>query len=346
MKYRDSGVDIDKANEATRSIKESVRRTWGSDVLSDVGSFGGLFRMPGGYRDPVLVSSMDGVGTKLLVARMARRYDTIGRDLVNHCVNDILVQGARPLFFLDYIAAGTLDPDMVVALVTGLTQGCSENGCALIGGETAEMPDVYQGEDFDLAGAIVGVVERDAIVDGSSIEPGDIVFALPSNGLHTNGYSLARMVFFDHLGFSVETHVDELNTTVGDELLRVHRSYLKPVEALAGIVTVKGMAHITGGGVVENLPRILPSGCAARIEVGTWPQPGVFRFLAGQGDIPDAEMYRVFNMGLGMLIVVSRDEAAAIPDKAGDLAVHRVGEIVRGDRQVEVVPASGNGQGG
>ena len=337
MRYRDSGVDIDRANEATRSIKEAVRRTWGNNVLSDVGSFGGLLRMPDGYKNPVLVSSMDGVGTKLLVARIAHRYDTVGQDLVNHCVNDILVQGAKPLFFLDYVAAGKLDPKMVATLVTGFARACEENDCALIGGETAEMPGVYQEEDFDLAGAIVGIVERDAIIDGTTIRPGDVVFSLPSTGLHTNGYSLARNVFFELLGLSVETHVDELGASVGDELLRVHRSYLAPVMELSRSVTVKGLAHITGGGVVENLPRILPEGTSARIQKGTWPVPAVFPFLSEKGDIAEAEMYRVFNMGLGMIVVVSAEEAGAVPGELAGMAVHRVGEIIEGDGSVDLV---------
>jgi len=336
VRYRDSGVDIDKANEAMRSIKESVRKTWGSGVLSDVGHFGGLLRMPEGYGEPVLVSSMDGVGTKLLVARMARRYDTIGVDLVNHCVNDILVQGARPLFFLDYVATGRLDPEMVAALVTGLAGACADNDCALIGGETAEMPDVYQHEDFDLAGAIVGVVERNAIIDGSDITPGDAIFGFPSNGLHTNGYSLARKIIFDGLGLSVETRVDELDATVGEELLRVHHSYLTHVRELSSSATIRGLAHITGGGVVENLPRILPAGCAARIDTGSWPVPPVFPWLAREGDVPDAEMYRVFNMGLGMLVVVPAAEVGSMPATVAGMSVHRVGEIVEGDGYVDV----------
>lgn len=336
MRYKDSGVDIDKANEATKSIARDVRATWGDEVLSDVGSFGGLFRLPPGYRDPVLVSSMDGVGTKLLVASAARRFDTVGQDLVNHCVDDILVQGARPLYFLDYVAAGSLDPKVVAGVVKGLARACGENGCALIGGETAEMPGVYHGDDFDLAGAIVGVVERDEIIDGTSIVPGDVVFALESNGLHTNGFSLARKIFFEVAGLSVDDHVAELGCTVADELLRVHRSYLAPVRELASLVTVKGLAHITGGGVVENLPRVLPAGCAASINAGSWPVPPVFAFLAEKGDVPEGEMYRVFNMGLGMLAVVSKEEAGRVSDTLAGQSVHAVGEIVAGDGFVDI----------
>jgi phosphoribosylformylglycinamidine cyclo-ligase len=339
MRYKDSGVDIDKANEATRSIAQDVRSTWGGEVLSEVGSFGGLFRIPDGYQAPVLVSSMDGVGTKILVASRAGRFDTVGQDLVNHCVNDILVQGARPLYFLDYIAAGRLEPRVVADVVKGLATACRENGCALIGGETAEMPGVYHGDDFDLAGTIVGVVERDGIVDGGAIAAGDVVLAFESSGLHTNGFSLARNIVFESAGLDVDDEVPELGATVADELLRVHRSYLAPVAEMMKTVTVKGLAHITGGGVVENLPRVLPSGCAAVIRRGTWPEPSIFAYLAAAGQVPDAEMFRVFNMGLGMLAVVSQEDAARLGDTLAGHTVHTVGEIVAGDRFVDIVPA-------
>jgi len=337
MKYKDSGVDIDKANEATKSITRDVRTTWSKAVLSDVGSFGGLFRLPEGYREPVLVSSMDGVGTKLLVASAARRFDTVGQDLVNHCVNDILVQGATPLYFLDYVAAGKLDPAVVAGVVGGLAKACRENGCALVGGETAEMPGVYHGDDFDLAGTIVGIVERDGIIDGSSITPGDVILAFESNGLHTNGFSLARRIVFEAAGLEVGDTIDELGATVADVLLSVHRSYLAPVREMMGLVTVKGLAHITGGGVLENLPRVLPDGCAATIRKGTWPVPPVFTYLAVRGDVAEGEMYRVFNMGLGMLAVVAKADAARLPDTLSGMRVHEVGEVTAGDRVVRVV---------
>jgi phosphoribosylformylglycinamidine cyclo-ligase len=318
-------------------IKASVRNTWSNNVLSDVGHFGGLFSVPDSYREPVLVSSMDGVGTKLLVASRAGRFDTVGQDLVNHCVNDILVQGAKPLFFLDYLAAGSLEPQMVAGVVEGLARACSENGCALIGGETAEMPGVYHGDDFDLAGTIVGVVERTEVIDGSAIEPGHVLLALPSNGLHTNGYSLVRRVVFDHLGLDVTDEVEVLGCSIADELLRVHRSYLAPVDAIASAGAVKGLAHITGGGVVENLPRVLPEGCGARIEKGAWPVPPVFTWLAEAGEVPEGEMFRVFNMGLGMIVVVEAETADAVGNEIADAAVYRVGEIVKGDSSVELV---------
>jgi phosphoribosylformylglycinamidine cyclo-ligase len=331
MRYRESGVDIDKANEATKAIARLVGKTWGPAVLSQIGHFGGLFEIPPGYRHPVLVSSMDGVGTKIMVARAAGRYDTVGRDLVNHCVNDILVQGAQPLFFLDYVAAGRIEPAMVADVVAGLATACAENHCALIGGETAEMPGLYQEGDFDLAGTIVGIVERDQIIDGTRITPGDVIFAFPSNGLHTNGYSLARRVIFDVMKLAVDSRVDELHATVADELLRVHRSYLGAVKALRAKVDIKGLAHITGGGILENLPRIFPRGCAARIEKGTWPVPPVFTLLAREGDVVETEMYRVFNMGAGMLIVVPHADAAEMPARIEGLDVYRVGTIEKGD---------------
>ncbi len=336
MRYRESGVDIDKANEATRAIARLAKATWGPEVLSEIGSFGGLFAVPKHYRDPVLVSSMDGVGTKILVARAAGKYDTVGQDLVNHCVNDILVQGARPLFFLDYVAAGKLEPAMIASVVAGLATACKENHCALIGGETAEMPGLYQHGDFDLAGTIVGVVERDRVIDGTSIVAGDVVFALPSNGLHTNGYSLARRVV-EQTGLALDARVDEFGSTVAEELLRVHRSYLASVTAIGEVVRIKGLAHITGGGILENLPRILPDGTGARIRKGTWPVLPVFDYIARQGDVVEGEMYRVFNMGAGMLVVVSGQEAAKVPARAAGLEVFRVGEIVAGDGSVVLV---------
>jgi phosphoribosylformylglycinamidine cyclo-ligase len=337
MKYEDSGVNIDKANQATKAISAFVKSTWGTEVLSEVGHFGGLFRVPDGCKDPVLVSSMDGVGTKIMVAQRAGRYDTIGQDLVNHCVDDILVQGGRPLFFLDYLAAGALQPEMVVDVVRGLSTACRSNGCALIGGETAEMPGLYHGEDFDLAGCIVGVVERGAIIDGSDIQPGDVLFAMPSNGLHTNGFSLTRQLIFDKLGLSVDDFVEEFGCTVADELLKIHVSYLDPVTDLSKGVAIKGLAHVTGGGVLENLPRILPEGCGAEIRSGSWPVPPVFTYIQDQGDIVDAEMYRVFNMGIGMLVVIGKKDADKMPDTAAGTPIHKVGLITPAPRTVNII---------
>jgi phosphoribosylformylglycinamidine cyclo-ligase len=327
MKYEESGVNIDRANEATRSISGIVKSTWGQNVLSEIGHFGGLFRIPREFKDPVLVSSMDGVGTKIMVAQKAGRYDTVGQDLVNHCTDDILVQGGRPLFFLDYMAAGRLEPGMVVDVVKGLGIACEQNGCALIGGETAEMPGLYHGEDFDLAGTIVGIVERSKIIDGSGIAAGDVVFALPSNGLHTNGYSLVRRLIFDELKMGLDDTVDEFGCTVADELLKVHVSYLKPVTELATKVEIKGLAHITGGGLYDNLPRILPDGCGAAVRKGSWPVLPVFNWLQEKGSVAEEEMFRVFNMGMGMLIVVDKSETGKIPGLICGMPVYRVGEI-------------------
>ena len=257
---------------------------------------------------------------------------------MNHCVNDILVQGARPLFFLDYIASGALDPEVVAALVEGIAVACKEHGCALIGGETAEMPDVYQGDDFDLAGCIVGVVDKEEIIDGKAIVPGDRVIALPSNGCHTNGYSLVRKIVFGELGLNANDFVDELGCTVADEFLKVHASYLDAFDVIRKVAHIKGMAHITGGGIPDNLDRILPAACDAEIKKGSWPIPKVFEFLTEKGGVSEAEMYQVFNMGLGMMIVISKeDEQKIMSDLAGEMTIHSVGEIVKGSGTVSLV---------
>ena len=274
--YRQSGVDIDAGNEAVRRIKVLARQTYTPGVLSGVGSFGGLFGLDGTVTDPVLVASADGVGTKLKVAFMTGVHDTIGEDLVNHCVNDILVQGAKPLFFLDYLATGALAPEVVEQVVTGVARACVTNGCALLGGETAEMPGFYAAGEYDVAGFIVGIVGRQAIVDGRTIGAGDQLIALPSSGLHTNGYSLARRIAFDVLGLDVSSHVAELGSTVGEALLRPHRSYLPVISPLLDSGRIKGMAHITGGGITENLPRVLPEGLAFSLDRGSWTVPPLF----------------------------------------------------------------------
>lgn len=330
MKYKDSGVDIEKGKRAKKAILESVKSTWTPEVLSGPGAFGGMFSIAG-YRAPVLVSSIDGVGTKLIVARMAGRFDTVGQDLVNHCVNDILVQGARPLFFLDYIASGALDPGVVESLVGGMSRACRAHRCALIGGETAEMPDLYQGEDFDLAGCIIGVVERDEIVDGSTVVPGDRVIGLASNGLHTNGYSLARRIFFDELGLKVGDYVETLGCSAGEALLKVHTSYLDAYSRISRVGRVKAMAHITGGGIRDNFARVLPRTCDALIRKGSWPVLPLFEFLREGGRVEEDEMYQVFNMGLGMLFVVgAEDEKRILSAWTGDIDAYPVGEIVAG----------------
>jgi phosphoribosylformylglycinamidine cyclo-ligase len=305
--YRQAGVDIDAGNEVVRRVKAMARTTYTSGVLSGVGSFGGLFALDGSIVDPVLVASADGVGTKLKVAFMAGMHDTVGADLVNHCVNDILVQGARPLFFLDYLATGRLSPDVAEQVVRGMSAACRENGCALLGGETAEMPGFYADGEYDVAGFIVGVVPRSRIIDGRSIVPGDVLLALPSSGLHTNGYSLARKIAFDVLGLQVDSHVAELGTTVGAALLRTHRSYLGPIAPLLDRGCIKGMAHITGGGLTENVPRTLPDGLSFSLDRRSWVTPPLFEWLQRSGGLDESEMFRAFNMGVGLIVVVAPD---------------------------------------
>jgi phosphoribosylformylglycinamidine cyclo-ligase len=307
--YRQSGVDIDAGNEVVRRIKSLARSTYTPGVLSGVGSFGGLFAPDASVPDPVLVASADGVGTKLKVAFLAGVHNTIGLDLVNHCVNDILVQGARPMFFLDYLATGRLSPDVAEQIVAGVARGCRENGCALLGGETAEMPGFYADGEYDVAGFIVGIVSRARIVDGRDVVAGDRLIALPSSGLHTNGYSLARRIAFDVLKLRIDSHVADIGTTVGDALLRPHRSYLPLVAPLLERGGIKGMAHITGGGVTENLPRTLPAGLSFSLDRRSWTIPPLFVWLQRAGGIDDAEMFRAFNCGIGLVLVCGPDAA-------------------------------------
>jgi phosphoribosylformylglycinamidine cyclo-ligase len=335
MDYKASGVDIDAGNETVRRIRALARSTFTSGVLSDIGSFGGLFRLePGQYREPVLVASADGVGTKLKVAFLAHRHDTIGSDLVNHCVNDILVQGAEPLFFLDYLATGQLSPAVAESIVGGIAAACRDNSCALLGGETAEMPGFYGEGEYDVAGFIVGVVDRPRLISGRTIAVGDVLVGIPSSGLHTNGYSLARRVIFEHLRLTVNSYVPELSRTVGDALLEPHRSYLPIIRPLLDGGRIKGMAHITGGGITDNLPRVLPHGTAAVIETSAWEVPPIFRWLQQSGNIPGDDMMRTFNMGIGLIIVTGRDHAESL---IGELAARGgrdarlIGEIVPGE---------------
>ena len=334
MDYKHSGVDIDAGNETVRRIKGLAKRTFTPGVLSAIGSFGGLFRLGTAWRDPVLVSSADGVGTKLKLAFMTGRHGTVGQCLVNHCVNDILVQGAEPLFFLDYLATGRLSPEVAAQVVEGVSTACLENGCALIGGETAEMPGFYAAGEYDIAGFIVGVVERDRLITGARLRPGDALLGLRSTGLHTNGYSLARAIVFEHLGLAADTVVNEVGGTIGDELLRVHRSYLPVIRPLLEAGLVKGLAHITGGGITENLPRILPPGTAALVDRSAWTPNAVFRYLQRVGSVPEDDMYRTFNMGIGMIVVCEADDESrvtALLQGAGEALVHRVGRIIEGE---------------
>jgi len=312
--YRNSGVDIDEGLRAVDLMKKEVKKTFNDSVLSDLGHFGGLFKADfPGMAEPVLVASMDGVGTKLKVASLTGDYSPVGRDLVNHCVNDILVQGAQPLFFMDYIACGKLDATVAAQIVTGLAKACLENGCALLGGETAEMPGFYNAGDYDVAGTIVGSVDRNRIIDGSAVVPGHRIIGLPSSGLHTNGFSLARAVLFENAGLTVSDHHPFLGEdTVGEALLKVHRSYLNQMKPLLDQELVTGMAHITGGGVPGNLIRILPEGCGAMI-TPCWDVPPIFKLIKKLGSIPEMEMRRAFNLGAGFLIVTSQ------PGKVTDL---------------------------
>jgi phosphoribosylformylglycinamidine cyclo-ligase len=338
MDYKASGVDIDAGNEAVRRIRSLARGTFTPGVLSDIGSFGGLFRLDRDrYQEPVLVSSADGVGTKLKVAFMTGRHGTVGADLVNHCVNDILVQGAEPLFFLDYLATGRLDPAVAAEVVGGIAGACRENGCALLGGETAEMPGFYADGDYDIAGFIVGIVERSRVIDGRSIVPGDVLIGLPSAGLHTNGYSLARRVLFESTGWTADTVVPELGATVGDALLAPHRSYLPVVRPLLPRQTLKGLAHITGGGITENLPRVLPEGCSAEIDLRAWSVPALFQLLQERGLIPRDEMFRAFNMGIGLVLVCAPGETERVITtlaRSGEPDAVRIGFVVSGSREV------------
>lgn len=335
MDYKDSGVDIDAGNEAVRRIRGLARSTFTAGVLSDIGSFGGLFQLETGrYREPVLVSSADGVGTKLKVAFLADRHDTVGIDLVNHCVNDILVQGAEPLFFLDYLATSRLAPEVAEAIVGGMASACRDNGCALLGGETAEMPGFYAAGEYDMAGFIVGVVDRPRLINGRTIAVGDVLVGVPSSGLHTNGYSLARRIIFDGLGLTVDSHVPELGTTVASALLEPHRSYLSMIKPLLAGGRIKGMAHITGGGITENLPRILPHGTAAVVDAASWTVPPIFSWLQQAGRVPVDDMLRTFNMGIGLVIVTTRSDAEPLMEELaarGGRDARLIGEIVPGE---------------
>ena len=330
MDYRQSGVDIDAGNEVVRRIKQLARKTYTPGVLSGVGSFGGLFALDASVPEPVLVASADGVGTKLKVAFMTGVHNSIGVDLVNHCVNDILVQGARPLFFLDYLATGRLSPDVAEQIVAGVAQACVANGCALLGGETAEMPGFYSDGEYDVAGFIVGVVSRPKVIDGRNIEAGDVLIGLPSSGLHTNGYSLARRIVFDALGMTVDTEVSELRMTVGQALLQPHRTYLPVVGPVLDQGWIKGMAHITGGGLTENLPRVMPDGRAPRIDRGSWTVPPLFSWLQTGGRVSEDEMFRAFNMGVGMVLVCSPEHEVPLLAAlaASGEAAWRLGEVV------------------
>ena len=338
--YADSGVNIDRADRAKQRIKYLAHRTFTKGVVSEIGGFGGMFAIDRKkFREPVLVSSVDGVGTKLKVAFMMDVHHTVGGDLVNHCVNDIAVQGAAPLFFMDYLATGLLEPDVAEKIVEGIAEACRHNGCALIGGETAEMPGFYPPGEYDLAGFIVGIADRNRIITGAKVSAGDLLVGLPSNGLHTNGYSLARKLFFEVAGYAPDTYVNDLKGKAGAELMKTHKSYWPVLRKLMDAELVHAMAHITGGGITDNLPRVLPKGVSAVVEQGTWPVLPVFTHMQNIGNVPHEDMMRTFNMGIGMVLVVPAKKfkrVQSIIEKCGEKS-YLIGRIVKGDRKVVYV---------
>ena len=335
LTYADAGVSFEAEAAALKRLKTLVQTTYRPEVMSDVGSFGGLFAL-GAYQHPVLVSSTDSVGTKLKVAFKAGKHDSVGFDIVAHCGNDIVVQGAEPLFFLDYIGIGKVDPAVIEQIITGLAAGCREIGCALIGGETAELPGFYAPGEYDLVGTIVGVVEKEALITGKQIAPGDKLIGLASTGLHTNGFSLARRILFDRCKYNVGTYLPELGATVGEELLKPHKSYVKSILKLRDVCDAKGIAHITGGGLPANVKRILPIGCRALVEKDSWEVPPIFGILQREGDVAEAEMYRVFNMGIGIVLVLAPDAVSTALEslKTSEESAHLIGEIVDGEKGV------------
>ena len=338
LTYANAGVSFEAESEALSRLKPLVQTTYRPEVLSDVGSFGGLFALTS-YQEPVLVSSTDSVGTKLKIAFKVGQHDTVGFDIVAHCGNDIVVQGAAPLFFLDYIGISKVEPAVIEGIVTGLAAGCREIGCALIGGEIAELSDIYTLGEYDLVGTIIGAVERADVITGEKIAPGDQLIGLGSTGIHTNGFSLVRRIVFDKCGYDVDTYLPELSATVGEALLECHKSYVKSVLALREVCEIKGIAHITGGGLPANVLRILPDGCVADIQLGTWEIPPIFPFLQEKGNVEEVEMYRVFNMGIGMVVVLAPDavDGALRSLNASGESTYRIGEVVAGEKGVQGV---------
>lgn len=338
--YAAAGVDIAAGSRVVELMREHVRSTWRPEVLGDIGGFGGLFALTGRYREPVLVAGADGVGTKLKIAFLLDRHHTVGQDVVAMCVNDILVHGAEPLFFLDYLAVGRLEPEKAAAVVEGVAAGCRLAGCALLGGETAEMPGFYAPGEYDLAGFAVGVVEREDLLDGTAVRPGQAVVGLASSGLHSNGFSLARRVLLEEAGLSLHREISVLGSPLGEEMLRPTRIYVRALLPLIREGLIKGLVHITGGGLVENPPRILPPGVALRLYRGEWPVPPIFNLIQEAGGISDLEMYRTFNMGLGMLAVVERAQLPTVLARlrAAGEAPYLVGDVVEGTGEVEFVP--------
>ncbi len=339
--YKDSGVDIDAANEAKREIKEHVRKTFDPSVELDMGAFAGAVNVEKlkDYKNPVLISSIDGVGTKLMVAAKMNKWDTVGKDMVGHSVDDILAVGAKPFFFLDYIASSKLKPEIVEQIVKGMSEACSENNIPLIAGETAEMPGVYKEGEHDVVGCIVGIVERESVVDGSGIKEGDVLIGLKSDGLHTNGFSLARKVLFDIAGYSVNDYVEELGATIGEELLKPHKSYVKAVLELLKQFEIRGIAHITGGGLPENIKRILPEDLGAEIQKSELDTPPIFRLIQEKGNVPEEDMFRTFNMGIGMVLIVSKDSGEAVLKRLESLYQKSsiIGRVLKGNFGVKII---------
>ena len=337
MTYKDSGVDIDAGDKFVKLIKESVKSTYIPGVMGDLGGFGGMFELAK-YKNPVLVSGTDGVGTKLKLAFMMDKHDTIGIDAVAMCVNDIVVLGAQPLFFLDYLGTGKLNPESQAQIVKGIADGCKESGCALIGGETAEMPGFYSDGEYDIAGFAVGVVEKDERIDGTKIADGDVILGIPSSGIHSNGYSLVRKLFFDKMGWELDREVEELGKTLGEELITPTKLYVKDVMRIKAEVEIKGLVHITGGGFTENIPRVLPEGVDAIIEKSSYEVPAIFKLMKKLGNIDESEMYRTFNMGIGMVVIVAKEDAkkvVSIMENAGE-KIYTIGNIVNGSKVCKV----------
>lgn len=328
--YKEAGVDIEAGNSFVQKIKPLVKSTFRPEVMTEIGGFGGLFSLnTSKYKNPVLVSGTDGVGTKLKLAFLADRHDTVGIDLVAMCVNDIVVQGAEPLFFLDYLATGKLDPDKAAQIVAGIAEGCRQAGCALIGGETAEMPGFYADGEYDIAGFTVGVVEKEQIIDGSSITVGNKLIGIGSSGLHSNGYSLARRIIFDHMGLAINSQLPDSSKTVADELLTPTRIYVRAILNLLKDFRINGIAHITGGGLLENVPRVLPKGCAANVKLGSWTMPSIFSTMQEAGNVEQSEMYRTFNMGIGMVLAVAATDVDDILSRLNGLGEQAwlIGEV-------------------
>ena len=336
ISYSDAGVSIDNANLAVAKIRQFAKSTFNERTLTEIGSFGGMFSAAfPQMSEPILVASADGVGTKLKIAFDTGIHNTVGQDLVNHCVNDILVQGARPLFFLDYFATGKVEPDVTASVVEGMAIACKENGCVLLGGETAEMPSMYADGEYDLAGFIVGVVDKSKVIDGKNIAAGDVVLALPSNGLQTNGYSLARKLFFEVGGYKVDSFIEELGETVGDALLKTHQSFLKPLDKLLDSGKIKGLAHITGGGLLENIPRILPENVSVEIKRGNWNELPIFGLMQKLGNVENKEMFRTFNMGVGMIVVCAEEDKEFLLENMNGCV--EIGKVIEGNKEVEIV---------